>query len=72
MNFGTALDALKDGRTVSRAGWNGLGQFLKLQEPDENSKMKRPYIYIMPVDESPVPWVASQTDMLADDWKILN
>ena len=32
MNFGQALEALKQGKKVQRAGWNGKGMFLALQE----------------------------------------
>lgn len=69
MDFGQALSYLKSGRRISRAGWNGQGQYLELQVPDSNSKMQRPYIYISPVDGALVPWVASQSDLLADDWE---
>ena len=68
MSFSEALKFLKMGQLVSRSGWNGVGQYLCLQVPDENSKMKRPYIYISPVDAKFVPWIASQTDLLAEDW----
>lgn len=71
LDFGTALAALKEGKSVTRAGWNGKGMFLTLQVPDENSKMKRPYIFITPDADHVVPWVASQADMLAIDWSIL-
>ena len=76
-NFGEALELLKEGRKVARAGWNGKGIHIALQIPDENSKMTSPYIYIdtagLQTDnefapKSLVPWLASQTDMLADDW----
>lgn len=69
MNFGQALQALKDGYRVTREGWNGKGMWLELQVPDENSKMTRPYIYMKTVDGDLVPWVASQTDLLAADWQ---
>jgi len=68
LNFGEALEALKSGKQVTRDNWNGEGMFLELQVPDENSKMSLPYIYINTVDETLVPWVASQTDMLSKDW----
>lgn len=75
MNFGQALEALKAGKRVARAGWNGKGMWLVLQVPDANSKMTLPYIYIeYPAGHpaypqgSRVPWLASQTDALADDW----
>lgn len=68
MNFGDALGELKAGNAVSRAGWNGPNQWLRLQRPDAHSKMTLPYIYICTVTGSLVPWLASQTDLLADDW----
>lgn len=69
MDFGQALTAVKDGKRISREGWNGKGQFVELQVPDENSKMGLPYLYITTVDGKRVPWLASQTDLLAEDWK---
>lgn len=77
MNFGQAIEALKDGRKCWREGWNGKGIFIELQRPDEHSKMTSPYIFIdttsLQTDndaapKSRVPWLASQTDMLAEDW----
>ncbi|MDA1834809.1 DUF2829 domain-containing protein [Bacillus cereus group sp. BY142LC] len=77
MNFGSALELLKQGEKVARKGWNGKGIFLELQRPDEHSKMTHPYIYIDTTGlqtnnehapKSRVPWLASQTDMLANDW----
>lgn len=79
-NFGKALEALKSGKTVRRQGWNGVGIFLALQVPDEKSKMTQPYIYIDTLalqtanpkaPKGRVPWLASQTDMLAEDWEII-
>lgn len=71
-DFGFALTALKNGLRVTRHGWNGKSQYLELQVPDENSKMTLPYIYITTVQGDQVPWLASQTDMLAEDWDILD
>lgn len=68
MPFGQALEALKAGKLAARAGWNGKGMYLALQVPDEHSKMRRPYIYISDAQGLLVPWLASQTDMLAEDW----
>lgn len=67
--IGWAIQLMKEGKKVTRAGWNGAGQFLKLQVPDEHSKMRKPYVYISPVDGELVPWLASQTDLLAEDWQ---
>lgn len=80
LNFGLAIEAMKKGFKVARKGWNGKGIFIELQVPDEKSKMTHPYIFIdttglktdnpyAPKDR--VPWLASQTDMLADDWHIV-
>ena len=67
-NFSRALELLKEGKFVARAGWNGKDMWLGLQNPDEQSANKQPYIYIIPVGAGRVPWVASQPDMLSDDW----
>ena len=79
MNFGQALEALKNGKKLARAGWNGKGMWLLLQRPDERSKMTLPYVYIeYPAGHpaypsgSRVPWLASQTDMLSEDWEIID
>lgn len=67
-DFGGAIAMLKRGQRVARKGWNGRGMYLALQQPCEHSKMRQPYIYIVPVGGEPVPWVASQPDMLGEDW----
>lgn len=77
MTFGLALECLKKGVHVCRAGWNGKGMWLELQRPDAHSKMTLPYVFLnYPADAqntpgARVPWLASQTDMLAEDWKIV-
>ena len=81
MNFGKALEALKEGKKVARKGWNGKGIYLELQNPDAHSKMTLPYIYIVTtslITDNPdapkgvVPWLASQTDTLAEHWVVLD
>jgi hypothetical protein len=67
-DFGLAISLMKGGKRVAREGWNGKGMWLALQRPDEGSKMTLPYIYMSTVTGALVPWLASQTDMLADDW----
>jgi hypothetical protein len=75
-DFGWALNALKAGQRVARSGWNGKDMWLELQVPDAQSKMTLPYVYLnYPADAvntpgARVPWLASQTDMLANDWHI--
>jgi hypothetical protein len=70
MTFGEAIDYMRGGARVEREGWNGKGMWVALQEPDANSKMTLPYIYMRTVQGDLVPWLASQTDMLARDWRI--
>lgn len=67
-SFSKALDLLKAGHRLSRLGWNGKGMWLELQRPDAYSKMTLPYIYMKTANDNLVPWLASQTDMLAEDW----
>ena len=69
MNFGQAIEALKAGDRVARTGWNGRGMWLALQR-DMYSKMRLPYIYMSTAQGDLVPWLASQTDMLAEDWEL--
>ncbi|MGH7882481.1 MAG: DUF2829 domain-containing protein [Candidatus Dormibacteraceae bacterium] len=68
MHFGEALQLLHAGHTVTRTGWNDPGQFINLQTPNPMSEMTLPYLYISTVTGHLVPWLASQSDMLADDW----
>jgi Protein of unknown function (DUF2829) len=75
--IGWAIKQMRDGKRVRRFGWNGKGMWLLLQVPDDHSKMTLPYIYIeYPAghvaypEGSRVPWLASQTDLLAVDWEI--
>jgi Protein of unknown function (DUF2829) len=68
--FGEAIEALKAGERVTRLGWNGKDMWLALQVPDEHSKMTLPYIYMKTVQGDLVPWLASQTDVLSEDWQL--
>ena len=72
MTFGQALEVLKAGLYVYRAGWNGKNMWIGLQRPDANSKMSLPYIYMCTAQGDLVPWLASQSDMLAEDWHLLD
>lgn len=77
LNFGDALCALKAGGRVAREGWNGKGMWLKLVPTDLAGKISfehealdaLPWIGMKTADEKFVPWLASQTDMLATDWR---
>lgn len=79
MSFGVALEALKSGKRVSRAGWNGKGMWLCLvarwsgaigEMPVDYHLL--PWIAMKTVDGGVVPWLASQTDVLAEDWALYN
>lgn len=69
-DIGWAIKALWGQQQVTRIGWNGPGQYLGLQVPDAGSANTLPYIYIVTVQGDRVPWLASQTDLLATDWEV--
>lgn len=83
MNFGQALATLKTGGKVARQGWNGKGMFLFLVPGSTFTVNRAPLLGIYPegtqvnycphidmktADDKVVPWLASQTDVLAEDW----
>jgi hypothetical protein len=70
-DIGWAIDQLRAGDRVRRAGWNGKGMYLTLQVPDAHSKMTLPYVYISTNQGDLIPWVCSQADLLADDWELV-
>jgi hypothetical protein len=69
-SFSRALEYVKEGMKIQREGWNGKNMWVKVQYPDENSKMTLPYLYIEYPDGRKCPWLASQTDIMANDWII--
>lgn len=69
--IGFAVDALKHGHKVTRRGWNGRDMYLELQPPDDGSKMTLPYVFMKTVQGDLVPWLCSQTDLLANDWELV-
>ncbi len=71
MDFGQALTQLKAGERVARKGWNGEGMWLEIHFPDAGGLMDLPYIYMKTAKDNLVPWVASQTDLLANDWFVI-
>ncbi len=68
--IGFAVKCLSAGARLSRVNWNGPDQYIEQQNPDEHSKMTLPYLYISTVQGDLVPWLASQTDILATDWYV--
>lgn len=86
MSFSAALQYLKEGKKVAREGWNGKGMFVYLVSGSHFEVNRAPLLGIYPegteidyrahldmkaADGTCVPWVASQTDLLADDWLIV-
>jgi hypothetical protein len=85
MNFGEALESCKIGMKIQRDGWNGKGMFIYyVSEGKYPAKMEvvkgmfendlvpyGPYLAMKTVQGNVVPWLASQTDILANDWCIL-
>lgn len=84
MNFSEALDLIKQGKKLARSGWNGKGMFLYHVPANEYAAVtdvakkefgeKVPYgayIAMKTAQNNVVPWLASQTDLLADDWEIV-
>jgi len=75
MTFGLAIEALKQGKKVARAGWNGNGMYLEAQFPDERSKMTHLYLF-MTIPECKegtrrIPWQPAQVDLFGEDWSIV-
>ena len=70
--IGWAVEYLHEGARVARKGWNGKDMYLELQRPDAQSKMTLPYVYMKTVQGDLVPWLCSQTDLLADDWELVS
>ena len=67
--IGWAVKQLHHGQRVARSGWNGANMYLELQVPNVNSKMTLPYVYMRTAQGDLVPWLCSQTDLLATDWE---
>lgn len=66
--FGWALTQLRQGSAVTRSGWSGKGQWIRLQTPDQNSKISLPYIYFRTPRGDLIPWSPSNTDLVQTDW----
>ena len=86
MNFGLAIEAAKKGAKITRRGWNGKGMFLYYvpegRYPARTDAAKSiatadgkvdygAYIAMKTAQGNVVPWLASQTDILADDWEVV-
>jgi hypothetical protein len=78
MTFGLSVEALKLGHKVARAGWNGKGMWLSLVNNWNGNTGSLPadhkllaWIGMKTADNGFVPWLASQTDMLSEDWEVV-
>lgn len=71
MNFSEALTELKTGTKMRRSGWNGKGMWVGYERASDWSGARmRSFLYMFTAQQDYVPWVASQTDILADDWEV--
>ena len=83
MNFGLAIEAMKKGKKCRRAGWNGKNQHIELASaisytsPEgvivnaEHDAIGNKAIAFCGTSGIQMGWLASQADMLADDWEIV-
>ena len=86
LSFGDAITYLKLGYKVTRAGWNGKGMYLvhfnpvshglemlTVYDKEEGTTLPLlPFILMKTADNCYVPWLASQTDILAKDWCLVD
>lgn len=83
LNFGLAIEAVKKGKKISRAGWNGKGQYVQLAtcisytDPAgavvnaEHKAIGNQALAFVGTSGVQLGWLASQADTLADDWTIV-
>ena len=69
MDFSQALASVKNGKKITRAGWNGKEMFVFLLDLRERDVSE--FLAIKDVNNKTVPWLASQTDILAEDWELV-
>ena len=84
MNFGKAIDLLKEGKKLRRKGWNGKNQYIELATNisyknadgeiiNTNHKtMGNKAIAFVGTSGVQIGWLASQSDMLSDDWELID
>lgn len=83
MDFGRAIQLLKVGQRVQRKGWNGKNQYIELANNisyknanneivnAEHDAIGNKAIAFVGTSGVQLGWLASQADMLAEDWKIV-
>lgn len=84
MGFGKALAALKDGKKVARKGWNGKKQYIELATSISyvnadgdvvncnHDAIGNKAISFVGTSGVQMGWLASQADMLAEDWEVVD
>lgn len=87
MNIGQAVTAMKEGHKVARRGWNGASMFLflvagstfQVSRPpllgiyEEGTTINyHPHVDMKTANGTIVPWNCSQSDLLADDWFVVD
>lgn len=84
MTFSKAIELLKQGHKLSRAGWNGKKQYIELAtnisyiDSDGNihnvdhAEMGNKAIAFVGTSGTQLGWLASQSDMLSEDWVEFN
>ena len=77
MNFSEALEGIKQGKRLARSGWNGKDMFIFLVGSSPwvvggHKTTMHAYIAMKTAQGYVIPWLASQADLLADDWEGYN
>ena len=84
MNFGKAIELLKEGKKLRRKGWNGKNQYIELatnisyKNADgeliniNHKTMGNKAIAFIGTSGIQIGWLASQSDMLSDDWELID
>ena len=71
MDFAAAFTAMREhDHRVTRDDPAWEGQWLAIQWADEDSRMRRPYLYASPPDGGLVPWSLANPDLFATDWQL--
>lgn len=72
MNFGDAIVHMQEGARASRSGWNGKGMYVYIEDWRGVQVDLAPCFVMRTATGDLQPgWLASQADMLADDWGVV-
>ncbi|MCK5558119.1 MAG: DUF2829 domain-containing protein [Candidatus Hydrogenedentes bacterium] len=71
MNFSEALERMKDGRSVTRKGWNAPNQWVKFSPGMRGGGIElESFFYLFNAQGKRVVWIPSTADLLAEDWDL--